>query len=108
MGSSEGKLAIIDLDTFGVVQRIDAPIEKIAVKAISFISPTAMLVLYANMKVSLLIQYKLYCNQRKNEEGEEKEKVEKKSDVKWVEQKRLVIKNRTVCSLHYEYKFNWK
>ena len=40
------------------------------------------------------------------EEEEEEEEMEKKSDVKWVEQKHLVIKNRTVCSMHYEYEMS--
>ena len=103
VGSGDGKLAIIDLETFGVIQRIESPIEKISVKEISFTSPTCMLVLYANIKTSLLVQYKLHCNQKKGrEEEEEEKKKKKKSEVKWVEQKRLVIKNRTVCSMHYE------
>lgn len=87
VGSEKGEIAIIDLSTFGVVQRIAAPFDRCRVASVLFVSATMVLVMYNKNRESSVLQMLVPT---KDGDG-----------VKWSRSRERCFKSHVFCCMHY-------
>ena len=98
MGSEKGEVAVIDIETNGIVQRIQAPYQRSKVQQIVFQSETLMIVLYTGGGGCCVDLY----SPQVSEWSEIDRKVEKKGEEKTIEWRRvksLKMKDHSMCCM---------
>ena len=87
VGSEKGEIAIVDLSTFGVVQRIAAPFDRCRVASVLFVSATMVLVMYNKDRESSVLHLLV-----PTKDGDA---------VKWSKSRELWFRKRVLCCMRY-------
>ena len=92
IGSDKGDIAILDLSTLGVSQRIPHKENRLSIKSILFPSSSMFVVVECEKRQNTTLRLYSFDNSK---------------EMKWREKSTCYLRNRIICTAFYEYLFHF-